>query len=362
MLRRLKSVVLHGLISAAIAVILLLCMEGLLRQFWPQSVEISDIDGEPLGRQDSHLGYRYRPNAHTVVQGPEYSAEYRINEDGMRDESDHLVPRPSDVTRILLLGDSFTFGQGVDYEQIWPVIFERRLLENGFKAEVVKAGVQGYDTQQEVLYLEQLFPRYDPDVVILTFLPNDLFTDSAVASDVLDHVEQNKQGQFFRRSLEWLLTFHSVQLAKRLLTSSDYLYTRLYMLTPWPEYFTLPMSDRLNRRLELTKQLLTRAKRYCQQRGATFLVLSIPQQFQVLAKAHEYDIGNMDINFIDETLSDFAIEQQFRWIETLELLTESYRRDGEAVFLRVDGHLNEKGNLLVGNYLFGEHAHQFVPD
>jgi len=136
-----KSVVRNGLIIAAITILLFLCTEVLIQQSWPQFIEISDVNGERLERQDSYrslgmrdsrLGFRYRPNAHLVYTGPEYSAEYVINEDGMRDESQHLAQPPSDVTRILLLGDSFTFGQGVNYAQIWPVVFEKRLLENGY--------------------------------------------------------------------------------------------------------------------------------------------------------------------------------------------------------------------------------------
>jgi hypothetical protein len=43
---------------------------------------------------------------------------------------------------MLLLGDSFTFGQAVDYDQTWPVLVERELDRRGPQVDRVKAGVQ----------------------------------------------------------------------------------------------------------------------------------------------------------------------------------------------------------------------------
>jgi hypothetical protein len=57
---------------------------------------------------------------------------------------------------------------------------ERTLQAAGYHADIVKAGVPAYDTRAEVLFLERLYPDYNPDIVALVFLPNDLFTNYPV--------------------------------------------------------------------------------------------------------------------------------------------------------------------------------------
>ncbi|MCH8291031.1 hypothetical protein IH992_08030, partial [Candidatus Poribacteria bacterium] len=169
--KKIKSVMRTGLIIIGIVILLSLLPEIVLRSFFPQKQEKIQKNDLPLLQKESRiLGYVNRPNAHVIYEGPEFSAEYKINKDGLRDESIHPNPKRSNLIRILLLGDSFTFGHGNAYNEIWSVVFEHKLLEAGHYVDVVKAGVNGHDTKNEVLYLEQLFSKYDPDIVVLTFL------------------------------------------------------------------------------------------------------------------------------------------------------------------------------------------------
>lgn len=79
--------------------------------------------------------------------------------------------------RILVLGDSVSFGYGVDEGESWPRVLERLLEEKrgegGAPVEVVNAGVLGYGTYQEAETLREFGPRLVPDLVLLQFYPND---------------------------------------------------------------------------------------------------------------------------------------------------------------------------------------------
>ncbi len=329
----------------AISLALLVAFEMTVRLFFPQTTQYTNLKNQSLGMKDSQLGFVYRPNAHQVVKGPEFTAEYKINQVGMRDEKQHEIPKPAGETRILLLGDSFTFGVGANYENIWPAILERNLIKTGLKVSIVKAGVAGYDTRSELLYLKSLLLKYSPEIVVIGFLPNDLFTNESIHNNRVDTEQIAKD---FRR--DKISSLHSVSLIKRLVMSNDYLYCKLYLLTARKEYFSKPAGERLEQQLSITKDLFLKAHTLCRQNGAKLVVLSIPQQFQVITKARGFTPKGIDTDYIDTVFAEYASQQDFRWIPVLSSLTKEYQQNRKDLYYRLDGHLNNRGNSVVGNY------------
>ncbi len=345
---RIVSLCRDGVIIAAIGLLLLIVLEVIVRVVSPQTTETLYMNDKSLALADSVLGHVYRPNAHATEKGPEFAVEYKINANGLRDETLHFTPKPSGSTRILLLGDSFTFGAGNDYEKIWPVIFERNLRKASFDVDVVKAGVAAYDTRTEVLYLERLFPQYQPDIVVITFLANDFFTNRPVENERSgsgDRIDIAIRGRDDKGSPS-----HLAVLAKRLLMMNDWLYSKLYISTERKEFYALPMSEKLRQQMEVTQKLLLRAKQYCLARGVDMVLLSIPQFFQVIVKSKNYKSNDVDVNLLDRLFSDFAAEQGIYFISPFAELSEKYRSDGNDLYFRFDGHLNNAGNDCVGDY------------
>ena len=113
---------------------------------------------------DPDLLWRLRP----AVTGP-----LATNELGLRDTS----YRPQADLTVLVLGDSVSWGDGIDeVTRTFPYALERRL---GARApartfEVVNAGVPGYTTDQEAAYLELRGLALEPDVIVMQFTPNDV--------------------------------------------------------------------------------------------------------------------------------------------------------------------------------------------
>ncbi len=70
---------------------------------------------------------------------------------------------------ILAVGDSFTFGEDVGDAASWPAALERRLHRR-----VINGGVPGFGIDQSVLRAEQLTMAYQPNAVILSFIPHDV--------------------------------------------------------------------------------------------------------------------------------------------------------------------------------------------
>jgi hypothetical protein len=107
--------------------------------------------------------------------------EVRTNQDGLRDE--RMPAANPNVTRVLALGDSVTFGMGVDQKDTFPAWLERianSAGQTGKPLEVINAGVSGYNLADEANYLPFLLDRYRPDLVIWLMIPND-YDDSLAA-------------------------------------------------------------------------------------------------------------------------------------------------------------------------------------
>lgn len=112
----------------------------------------------------------------------EHAATAHINADGFRGPA---VPRekPPSTFRLLFLGDSFTFGEGVDDDQTFAALVTAGLNRRAgsLRYDGINAGVSGYNTRDEVVYLRERWLAYGPDLVVLTFYLNDAYDDDRFA-------------------------------------------------------------------------------------------------------------------------------------------------------------------------------------
>ena len=109
----------------------------------------------------------------------------RINDEGFRGPT-FARDKPVGTYRVVVLGDSVTFGYGVAEDATYARQLERLLDEagargGGNRAEVINAGVIGYTSWQGRLLYERTVGRFAPDLVVVLFGYND--HHSAVQSD-----------------------------------------------------------------------------------------------------------------------------------------------------------------------------------
>jgi hypothetical protein len=121
---------------------------------------------------DPKLSFVHEPNTDAFLMGH----DVKINSQGLRD-NEYALAKPPGVYRILVLGDSTTFGWGVSIDDTAAKILERELnaqhLPGYQHFEVINAGVGNYDTVQEVTYYKTRGRDFHPDMVILVFFIND---------------------------------------------------------------------------------------------------------------------------------------------------------------------------------------------
>jgi len=331
---------------------LVLCEAG-LRLWWPQETYVQG----PRMVSDPHMGSIYPPNSLYRYHLPQRTVEFRLNEEGLRDETPHPVPKPEGLFRILLVGDSFTYGSANRYDEIWPVILERGLTGKGFAADVVKAGIPNFDTRSEIYMMQRLVPKYRPDLVIMAFLPNDIFTNEPLSSAAVASASIPDPLRF-GMALPHLQT---AELAERLLLGNDFVYTHTYWMTSRKQYFRAELTAHAARQYALTQDLLTEAARYAGSQGSRFAAASIPQAFQVVATAREFALSGFAADIVDRKMGETARQQGFPWMESLPVLAADYRAHRQELYFREDGHFTPAGNRVFGEWLLGEVLRRYAP-
>lgn len=108
--------------------------------------------------------YRYRTSEFSVVA--------RTNAMGFRDRE--FTPRAErGTTRVLAIGDSFTYGWGVENDEVWPKVLERRLLASGVRVEIANLGQPGGDPASYAEVAREAIPRLRPALTIVAVLQGD---------------------------------------------------------------------------------------------------------------------------------------------------------------------------------------------
>ncbi|MEA4855916.1 GDSL-type esterase/lipase family protein [Solidesulfovibrio sp.] len=99
-----------------------------------------------------------------------------LNNQGLRGTRPVSAARKPGTLRVLCLGDSYTYGVGVDDALAYPAQLRSILAKRlpGLDVEVVNAGVPFYDLFDELAYYREKGARLAPDVVVLQFYINDL--------------------------------------------------------------------------------------------------------------------------------------------------------------------------------------------
>ena len=170
-MQRLYTCLLSFTLTIGACVVGLILFEAGLRLFNPQILEIHP---NGMWQLSDTRGCQLTPGFdgdHTFV---DFTVRITINKQGFRDRS--YGPKPPGVFRILTIGDSFTFGLGVDQHEVYSKVLESILNKQTAQTfEVINGGAPGYSTHQELILLKEAGLALEPDLVLVGFYPfNDL--------------------------------------------------------------------------------------------------------------------------------------------------------------------------------------------
>jgi len=154
-----------------------------------------DLDGVfgPAPRSTATLGqiirksgnprivYELRPRLDVIFSGARLTTS-----DAAHRGPDVTRPKPSSTFRIVGIGDSYLFGQGVSDEETYLARLPGLMptVADGRKVETVNLGVPGFNTVMEVEILGARFAGLRPDLVLIEIVGNDLDLPNFLWSEV----------------------------------------------------------------------------------------------------------------------------------------------------------------------------------
>lgn len=166
-------------------------------QFAPNTHFELNYDSDPRGYFNSNQGLRYRINNYGF-RGPDYP-----------------LAKPRGGQRIVLIGDSFAFGEGVRFEQTLGERLERRLnerRESAARVEVLNLGVGGANTRAELSYLRNRGVALEPDLVLWLYVLNDA---GAARLDLWENFTQQYEDRSLRKS--YLVSYLYARVGRQIL-------------------------------------------------------------------------------------------------------------------------------------------------
>ena len=273
--------------------------------------------------------FAFKPNASGVFPGSvdmTRTFPYRTNSHGLRDR-DRPAKRPG-TRRVLVMGDSYTWGYAVAEDEAYPQVAERLLAGQGRPdIEVINGGIPDYNSRQERQLLAQLMPIYQPDAVFLAYVVNDAEPSTAMPVP---------PEESYRHSRSWFLTEVAERLNRRLFrrrllpsakdnVGSSYLDGFEAGSVKWRD----------------SREAIREMRDLSAAAGIPFTVLILPDVTQ-----------DFDDRYAWRTIHDAV----GRWgreldIPTFDLLNEFRGQDHQTLMVAWDGHPNAEAHRQIATFL-----------
>jgi lysophospholipase L1-like esterase len=200
----------------------------------------------------AEIGHEHVPGSSGFYMG----VPVVINAMGQRDR-DFSLAKPAQSYRIVMLGDSLTFGWGVAIEHTPSKLLETRLNANpaGKKFEVINAGVGNYNSAMEVYSFLRKWSGLKPDMVILNYFINDAEpTPRRRNSTIFEHSEA------------------AVYIAARI----DKLKREFIGGSNWRDYYTGLYADDAGA-WAMNKKAIGKLIAYCKENNIRFMLVNYPE-------------------------------------------------------------------------------------
>jgi lysophospholipase L1-like esterase len=304
--------------------------------------------------KDDVLGYKLSENFKGVTQTREFKTNIDISSEGFRDY-EHSRQKKDGTYRIIGLGDSFTFGFGVPFEETYLRILEKKLNQsssNRQQYEIIKTGIPGYCLLQEFLLLKKKGADYKPDLVLVGFDVNDHVDSIEPFDTVRDGFlikRDSLQSPLLEERIFIYKNFQSIYLiAKTFKIIKNKLFKNKQARILYDEQLR---NEYKQKALSFTSQLLQEIQEFCRQREIKILLVFIPHKSQVHPDICKPTLFSHYFSGLDSFLEQACRENNIAYLNLLPSL-ESSAKQGEQLYFDIDGHWNSNGHRLAAELIF----------
>ena len=298
---------------------------------------------------DEKLDYKNKPNFHGKFSGQLFnSVEINVNSLGFRDYEFDLEKTP-DIYRIMVVGDSITFGAGVELEDTYVKETERLLLHSNLRpSQLINAGVSGYHFEHYNLFIKDNVNKFHPDHIIVGFCINDIRPRDVVRQRYivrathrlpLDSMIKHNVKRIIKKSPSFQLFSHLIFSTK---------YKRQNYNAMWITQVNMSWQNEiLLRKLE---DMFKEVSHFTKEKGIRFSIIIFPEMNQLIdPKKYSASrdsllrfLNDLDIDHLD-LYDTFGKKEDF----------SKYYLKGDSVHFTVEGHriiAEELKKFLVENY------------
>ena len=325
---------------------------------------------ESCKQDDPFYEHSYTPNCHSRFTTFEWDTDVKINAEGFRD--DEISPKEQFDLRILMLGDSMTWGYGVEKEETFSEVLQQKLKAKGVNADVINAGATSYSPTLEYLLLKNKGLSYQPDVVVLNLDMSDIQDDYNYNQE---RAEFDQDGNIVRVSgiKEQTTLFYKIRNKMQL---NRFIFDKLNLIDSRfnkkeGKQKILPLGDPKTDRYAILRDMpvqdeaehwdrtfhyLSLINELCKENDITFILNLYPYAVQI--SPDEWSLGKHLFGFDPDTvhsdapqqkLKKYAAENGIIYVEMLEPFKES---DTFPLYFPYDGHINRDGHALAAEVLY----------
>lgn len=277
------------------------------------------------------LSYELKANTNHNTQG----VQIRTNSYGMRDDELLATPSRIPLLRIAVVGDSATFGYGINEEDNYSSVLERALrqlaMPKDHMVEVLNFGVTGYSSKDEALVIRHKVLGLKPALIIIGYALND------------PEIDPIQPLHSYFKPRQW---WHSIYLLRQVDRARERIREYWYGggdYVKYPHAFPPKWAS--------VVEAFSDIRSITKEKGIYVLLAILPEVKQLSEKPYPY-IG------VNQQVADLAMANSFGIIKLSEHII------GTPEELRVsegDYHPNEKAHLQIGTILADEVKRSILP-
>lgn len=339
---------LWNLVTLLFSILLCLIIGELAARFVAKANRAKMSLRDPPCIIDTEFERRYVPNwsGMCLACGKKYKAQ--TNSLGLR-ERELSFDKDDKFYKLLFLGDSITFGVGVEVDATFVRLVEKLLNSSkdfaDKRSKTINAGVAGAGTIHEISLLRDIGIRYHPDIVVLNFFLNDIIL---ISPEDVQEVKDSWERVYFKHKIPVSLKnfLARSELFNLLKTGYRNLFIKMGFIdvprTDWGFWGSSLKDGYYDKFREYIKEI----KELGDKEGFKLVIVCFPNYFQVEAKFPD--------NIPQQRLSAIAQAEDVPFLDLLPVLKDKRK----ATTLYLDwAHLSPEGHQFVA-----EKMYQFLRD